>query len=81
MPTVCPHQSRCRSGFAVSPAECVSSPTQPGRPFRDCPAVMESVDCWLLATTPIQTLGGKPSSVTVPLDVIDLWYPSPLLCM
>jgi hypothetical protein len=43
--------------------------------------MMESVDCWPLATTPIQTLEGKPFSVTVLLDVIDLWYPSSLLCM
>jgi hypothetical protein len=47
----------------------------------DCSATMESVDCWPLATTPIQTLEGKSSSVTVLLDVIDLWCPSLLLCM
>jgi hypothetical protein len=43
--------------------------------------MMESVDCWPLATTLIQTLEGKPFPVTVLLDVIDLWYPSALLCM
>jgi hypothetical protein len=31
----------------------------------DGPATMESVDCWPLATVPIQTLEGKPFSVTV----------------
>jgi hypothetical protein len=76
MPTVCPHHSHCRCGFAVSHTECVSSTIQPGLPFRDRPAMMESVDCWPLATTLIQTLEGKPFPVTVLLDVIDLWYPS-----
>jgi hypothetical protein len=52
-----------------------------GHPFRGSPAMMESVDCWPLATTLIQTLEGKPFPVTVLLDVIDLWYPSALLCM